>query len=55
VVQYLVRRIERSLATAMRVVERLDRVALEQQSRITRALAAEAIGAMDEGQRELDL
>lgn len=55
VVQYLVRRIERSLATAMRVVERLDRMALEQQSRITRALAAEAIGAMDEGQREFDL
>jgi chromosomal replication initiation ATPase DnaA len=55
VVQYLVRRIERSLATAMRVVDRLDRVALEQQSRITRALAAEAISAMDEGQREFDL
>jgi chromosomal replication initiation ATPase DnaA len=55
VVQYLVRRIERSLATAMRVVDRLDRVALEQQSRITRALAAETISAMDEGQREFDL
>lgn len=55
VVQYLVRRIERSLATAMRVVDRLDRVALEQQTRITRALAAEAISAMDEGQREFDL
>lgn len=55
VVQYLVRRIERSLATAMRVVDRLDRTALEQHSRITRALAAQAIGAMDEGQGELDL
>jgi chromosomal replication initiation ATPase DnaA len=55
VVQYLVRRIERSLATAMRVVDRLDRVALEQQSRITRALAAEAVSAMDEGQGQLDL
>lgn len=55
VVQYLVRRIERSLATAMRVVDRLDRVAMEQQSRITRTLAAQAISAMDEGQRELDL
>jgi chromosomal replication initiation ATPase DnaA len=54
-VQYLVRRIERSLATAMRVVDRLDRVALEQQSRITRALAAEAVSAMDEGQGELGL
>ena len=49
VVQYLVRRIERSLATAMRVVERLDRTALEHKTRITRALAAEAVSAMDEG------
>jgi len=55
VVQYLVRRIERSLATAIRVVERLDRMALEEHSRITRALAAEAVNAMDEGQAELDL
>ena len=54
-VQYLVRRIERSLATAIRVVDRLDRMALEQQTRITRALAAEAVGALDEGQGELDL
>jgi chromosomal replication initiation ATPase DnaA len=55
VVQYLVRRIERSLATAMRVVEKLDHAALEQKTRITRALAAEVVSAMDEGQRELDL
>jgi chromosomal replication initiation ATPase DnaA len=55
VVQYLVRRIERSLATAMRVVEKLDRAALEQKTRITRALAAEAVSAMDEGQREFDI
>jgi chromosomal replication initiation ATPase DnaA len=55
VVQYLVRRIERSLATAIRVVDRLDRIALEEQTRITRALAAEAVGALDEGQGELDL
>ncbi len=53
VVQYLVRRIERSLSTAIRVVERLDATALEQQSRITRAMAAEAVNAMDEGQGEL--
>ncbi len=53
VVQYLVRRIERSLATAIRVVEKLDRMALEEHSRITRALAAEAVSAMDEGQGEL--
>jgi len=55
VVQYLVRRIERSLATAIRVVERLDRTALEQKTRITRALAAEIVSALDEGQTELDL
>jgi chromosomal replication initiation ATPase DnaA len=55
VVQYLVRRIERSLATAMRVVERLDRTALERKTPITRALAAETISAMDEGQGEFDM
>jgi chromosomal replication initiation ATPase DnaA len=55
VVQFLVRRIERSLSTAISVVERLDRTALEEQTRITRALAAETINAMDEGQAELDL
>ncbi|WP_439502707.1 DnaA regulatory inactivator HdaA [Aminobacter ciceronei] len=55
VVQFLVRRIERSLSTAIRVVERLDRAALEQKSRITRALAAETIGALDAGQGEFEL
>jgi chromosomal replication initiation ATPase DnaA len=40
VVQFLVRRIERSLAAAMQAVDRLDRAALEQKSRITRSLAA---------------
>jgi len=55
VVQYLVRRIERSLATAMRVVERLDRIALERKTPITRALAAETVSAMDEGQGEFEI
>ncbi|QPC93837.1 DnaA regulatory inactivator HdaA [Mesorhizobium sp. INR15] len=55
VVQYLVRRIERSLATAMRVVERLDRTALERKTPITRALAAETVSAMDEGQGEFEV
>ncbi|MCR4267767.1 DnaA regulatory inactivator HdaA [Nitratireductor sp. ZSWI3] len=50
VVQYLVRRIERSLSSAMRAVERLDRAALERKSRITRALAAEVVGAMEAGE-----
>ncbi|MES0178246.1 DnaA regulatory inactivator HdaA [Mesorhizobium sp. M0025] len=55
VVQYLVRRIERSLATAMRVVERLDRTALERKTPITRALAAETVSALDEGQGEFEV
>lgn len=50
VVQYLVRRIERSLSTAIRVVDRLDRAAMEGKARITRALAAEAVQAIDAGQ-----
>jgi chromosomal replication initiation ATPase DnaA len=53
VVQFLVRRIERSLATAIRVVDRLDRAALEQKTRITRALASEIVSALDEGQAEM--
>jgi chromosomal replication initiation ATPase DnaA len=53
VVQFLVRRIERSLATAIRVVDKLDRAALEQKTRITRGLAGEVVSAMDEGQAEL--
>lgn len=55
VVSYLVSRIERSLATAGRVVERLDRAALEQQRPITRALAAAVLGASDFGQGDLGL
>jgi chromosomal replication initiation ATPase DnaA len=55
VVQFLVRRIERSLSTAIKVVERLDHAALEQKTRITRALAAETVSAMDQGQGEFEL
>lgn len=55
VVQFLVRRIERSLSTAMRVVERLDRAALELKMPVTRALAAQAVNALDQGQSELEL
>ncbi len=55
VVSYLVSRMERSLSTAGRVVERLDRAALEQKSRITRGLAAQVLTAMDQGQGELEL
>ena len=53
VVQFLVRRIERSLATAIRVVDKLDSAALEQRTRISRSLAGEIVSAMDEGQGEL--
>jgi chromosomal replication initiation ATPase DnaA len=55
VVQFLVRRIERSLATAIGVVEKLDRMALEQKSRITRGMAAEVVSALDQGQGEFDI
>lgn len=54
VVQYLIARIERSLSTANGVVERLDRAAMEEKSRITRALAARIVNALDEGQGSLD-
>ncbi|MEX0408460.1 DnaA regulatory inactivator HdaA [Aquibium sp. LZ166] len=55
VVSYLVSRMERSLSTAGRVVEKLDRAALEQKSRITRGLAAQVVTAMDQGQGEFEL
>ncbi|MER2634350.1 MAG: DnaA regulatory inactivator HdaA [Rhizobiaceae bacterium] len=55
VVQFLVRRMERSLSTAIAVVDRLDRAALEGKARITRALAAQTMSAMDEGQGELGI
>jgi chromosomal replication initiation ATPase DnaA len=55
VVQFLVRRIERSLATAIRVVERIDQAALEQKTRVTRTLAADTVNAMDQGQGEFEL
>ena len=43
VVEFMLRRMERSLKAAARAVERLDRAALERKSRITRALAAEVL------------
>lgn len=55
VVSYLVSRIERSLATAQSVVERLDKAALESKSRITRQLAATVLTEMDQGQKTFDL
>jgi chromosomal replication initiation ATPase DnaA len=55
VISFLVSHIERSLSTASRVVERLDRAALEKKSKITRALAASVVTALDEGQATFDL
>lgn len=55
VIQFLVKRMERSLQTANLIVERLDRAALEQKSRITRALAGEIVAALEAGQAEFDL
>jgi chromosomal replication initiation ATPase DnaA len=55
VIAYLIARMERSLSTADRIVEALDRAALEQKCRITRALAASVMAAQDEGQGALDL
>jgi chromosomal replication initiation ATPase DnaA len=54
VVQFLERRIERSLSAAIRVVAWLDQAALERKSRITRALAAEALAVLEQGGREDD-
>jgi chromosomal replication initiation ATPase DnaA len=47
VVQFLVRRIERSLSGVIEAVARIDRAALERKSRITRALAAQVVEAME--------
>lgn len=55
VVQFLVRRMERSLSTASTIVTRLDQAAMERKTPITRALASELLTVMDEGQRALDL
>ncbi|MFC4624185.1 DnaA regulatory inactivator HdaA [Daeguia caeni] len=43
VVSYMIGRMERSLSAAIRLVDRLDRMALEQKTRISRALAAQAL------------
>lgn len=55
VVQYIARRIERSLATVNAVVERLDQLALQQKSRITRSLAFEVVESLDNRQGRLDI
>lgn len=55
VISFLVSHIERSLSTANRIVERLDKAALEKKAKITRSLAASVVTAIDEGQAAFDL
>jgi chromosomal replication initiation ATPase DnaA len=54
-VAFLVSRIERSLATAQNVVERLDKAALIAKSRVTRQMANAVLTELDFGQKALDL
>ena len=49
VVSYLVNRMDRSLATAMKLVEQIDRLSLARQRRVSRTLAADALGQLDQG------
>lgn len=51
VVSYLVSRMERSLLSAIQLVDRLDRAALEQKTRITRTLAAQVLSQTDDGRQ----
>lgn len=49
VADYLVLRVERSLRSAIEVVDALDRVSLARQSRITKRLAGEVLEAFEQG------
>lgn len=49
IVHWLVARMERSLAAARQIVDVLDQLALARGSKITRALASEALSQMDHG------
>jgi chromosomal replication initiation ATPase DnaA len=53
VVRYIVSRMERSLVTAIRIVEEIDRIALERKARVTRNLASKALAAAQAGQDTL--
>lgn len=54
IIRWLVARMERSLAAARHVVDRLDQLALARGSKITRGLAAEALSYMDHGSRDIE-
>lgn len=49
IIRWLVARMERSLAAVRQIVDRLDQLALARGSKVTRALAAEALSRMDHG------
>lgn len=55
VISFLVNRMERSLAAAADIVERLDRLALEKNVRISRSLAGTLVSDADPRQTNLDL
>lgn len=55
VVQFVARRIERSLSAAIRVVDSLDRAAMENKSAITRGLAADVLNALENAPDQLSL
>ena len=48
VVQFLVRRMERSLSAAREVVALIDQMAMERKTRITRGLASEAASILEQ-------
>ncbi len=50
-VDYIVQRMERSLATAQDVVERLDQLALARRCKLSRALATEVLDELTQGGR----
>lgn len=52
VIRYIASRIERSLASARSIVERLDRASLARKAKITRAFAAAFVREHDENQGE---
>ena len=52
VIRYIAGRIERSLASARAIVDRLDKASLARKSRITRAFAATYVREYDAGQGE---
>ncbi|WP_394689934.1 DnaA regulatory inactivator HdaA [Hoeflea sp.] len=54
IVHWLVARMERSLAAVRHIVDRLDQLALARGSKITRALAAEALSRMDNGAPDIE-